>query len=123
VAEGEKSLDQLIQLAMSVYYNQDITNREIRDTMVSLLLSPDWGLHPELATMVHRRGTSTENAQEGQPGRQPHPQTDPALSAKVTTGGLSARVFRWKVRCHLLWIDGSQPPVHAPLLGIHVEEP
>jgi hypothetical protein len=32
----------------------------------SLLLSerapPDWGLHPELATMVDRRGTSAENA-------------------------------------------------------------
>jgi hypothetical protein len=27
------------------------------------------------------------------------------------------------VRCHLLWIDGSRPPVHAPLLGIDVEEP
>jgi hypothetical protein len=27
------------------------------------------------------------------------------------------------VRCHLLWIDGSQPPVHALLLGIDVEEP
>jgi hypothetical protein len=26
-------------------------------------------------------------------------------------------------KCHLLWIDGSQPPVHAPLLGINVEEP
>jgi hypothetical protein len=30
---------------------------------------------------------------------------------------------RWKTRCHLLWIDGSQPPVHNPLLGIDVEEP
>jgi hypothetical protein len=28
MAEGEKSLDQLVQLAMSVYYNWDITNRE-----------------------------------------------------------------------------------------------
>jgi hypothetical protein len=28
MAEGENSLDQLIQLAMSVYYNWDITNRE-----------------------------------------------------------------------------------------------
>jgi hypothetical protein len=27
VAEGEKSLDQLMQLAMSVYYNQDITKK------------------------------------------------------------------------------------------------
>jgi hypothetical protein len=28
MAEGEKSLDQLIQLGMSIYYNQDITKRE-----------------------------------------------------------------------------------------------
>jgi hypothetical protein len=27
VAEGEKSLDQLMQLAMSVYYNQDLTKK------------------------------------------------------------------------------------------------
>jgi hypothetical protein len=56
-------------------------------------------------------------------GDSPTPNRDPALSAKVTTGGLSAPVSRWKARCHLLWIDGSQPPVHAPLLGIDVEEP
>jgi hypothetical protein len=61
MAEGEKSLDQLIQLAMSVYYNWDITNRKIRD-MTSLLPPLDWGLHPELATMVDRRGASIENA-------------------------------------------------------------
>jgi hypothetical protein len=40
--------------------------KKIRDIMTSLLLSerapPDWGLHPELATMVERRGTSAENA-------------------------------------------------------------
>jgi hypothetical protein len=40
--------------------------KKISDTMASLLLSerapPDWGLYPELATMVHRRGTSAENA-------------------------------------------------------------
>jgi hypothetical protein len=28
----------------------------------------------------------------------------------------------WMARCHFLWIDGSWPPVHAPLLGINVEE-
>jgi hypothetical protein len=40
VAEGEKSLDQLIQLAMSVYYNWDLTGeKNIRDIMTSLLLS------------------------------------------------------------------------------------
>jgi hypothetical protein len=55
-------------------------------------------------------------------GDSPTPNQDPALSAKVTTGGLSAPASRWKARCHLLWIDGSQPPVHAPLLGIDVEE-
>jgi hypothetical protein len=40
--------------------------KKTRDTMASLLLServpPDWGLYPELATMVGRRGTSAENA-------------------------------------------------------------
>jgi hypothetical protein len=61
MTEGEKSLDQLIQLAMSVYYNRDITNRKIRD-MTSLLPLPDWGLHLEFATMVDRRDISAENA-------------------------------------------------------------
>jgi hypothetical protein len=28
MAKGEKSLDQLIQLPISIYYNWDITNRE-----------------------------------------------------------------------------------------------
>jgi hypothetical protein len=40
--------------------------RKIRDTMASLLLSdrapPNWGLYPELGTMVDRRGISAENA-------------------------------------------------------------
>jgi hypothetical protein len=40
--------------------------KKIRDTMASLLLSeralPDWGLYPELAAVVDRRGTSAENA-------------------------------------------------------------
>jgi hypothetical protein len=40
--------------------------KKIRDTMASLLLSerapPDWGLNPELATVVDRKGTSAENA-------------------------------------------------------------
>jgi hypothetical protein len=63
VAEGEKSLDQLKQLAMSVNYNRDITDREKdKRHMTSLLPLPDWGLHLELATMVDRRGTSAENA-------------------------------------------------------------
>jgi hypothetical protein len=43
-----------------------LTERKIRDMMASLLLSerapPNWGLHPGLATMVDRRGTSVENA-------------------------------------------------------------
>jgi hypothetical protein len=40
--------------------------KKIRDTMASLLLTertpPNWGMYPELATMVDRRGTSAENA-------------------------------------------------------------
>jgi hypothetical protein len=86
--------------------------------MTSLQLSekapPNWGLHP-----CYHCGLP----QGMQRGDSPTPLRDPALSARVTTGGLSAPVTRWKARCHLLWIDGSRPPVHAPLLGIHVEEP
>jgi hypothetical protein len=43
-----------------------IGEKKIRDTMASLLLSEraphDWGLYPEPATMVNRRGTSAEDA-------------------------------------------------------------
>jgi hypothetical protein len=38
-----------------------LTEKKIRD-MTSLLSPPDWGLYPELATMVETRGTSAENA-------------------------------------------------------------
>jgi hypothetical protein len=57
------------------------------------------------------------------PGVSPTHNCDPTLSTAITTGGLSAPASRWKARCHLLWIDGSWPPVHALLLGIDVEEP
>jgi hypothetical protein len=71
VAEGEKSLDQLKQLAMSLYYNWDVTKKKkIRDIMTLLQLSgkdpPKWGLHPETATIVDRRGSSADNAQKGE---------------------------------------------------------
>jgi hypothetical protein len=100
---------------MSVYYNWDVTKKrkkDKKDTVTSSQLSgsapPNWGLHPELATIVDRRGTSAENAKKGDRlGDSPSPHRDPALSAKVTTGGLSAPISRWKVGCHLLWIDGS----------------
>jgi hypothetical protein len=39
MAEGKKSLDQLIQLAISVYYNWDITNRE-KDKRHDLIAAP-----------------------------------------------------------------------------------
>jgi hypothetical protein len=73
VAERKKSLNQVIQLALSVgiamsvcLYVWDLTNRRGKDKRASLLLSerapPDWVLYPELATMVDRRGTSAEKA-------------------------------------------------------------
>jgi hypothetical protein len=56
-------------------------------------------------------------------GDSPTPNQDPALSARVTTGDLSAPITRWKARHHLLGIDSSWPPVHAPLINIDIEEP
>jgi hypothetical protein len=82
-------------------------DKKIRDIMTSLLLSErapsDWGMHPELATMVERRGTSAENAQKGDSqGVSSSPNRDSAFSARVTTGDLSAPATSWKARCHLL---------------------
>jgi hypothetical protein len=96
--------------------------------MTSLQLSewapPYWGLHPELATIVDRRGTSIENAQKGDsPGESPTPNRDPALSAEVTTGGLSAPISRWKAGTTSYGLMGPGTPVHAPLPSINVEEP
>jgi hypothetical protein len=91
--------------------------------MTSLLPPPDWGLHLEFATMVDRSEFLQRMLKGESPGDSPAPNQDPALCAKVTTGGLSAPVSRWKARCHLLWIDVSRSPVHTPLLGIDVEEP
>jgi hypothetical protein len=39
MAKGEKSLDKLIQLAMSIYYNRDITNKE-KDKRYDLIAAP-----------------------------------------------------------------------------------
>jgi hypothetical protein len=122
--EGKKSLDQLIQLAMSVHYNWDITNRE-KDKRHDLIAAPTW-LGPTSRVCYHggqEEHFCRECLRGDSLGVSPAPNWDPALSARVTTGGLSAPISRWKARCCLLSIDGSWPPVHPQLLDIHVEEP
>jgi hypothetical protein len=80
----KKSLDKLIQLTMSVYYNWNLTKRREKDKgniMTSLLLServpPNWDLHSQLATILDIGGTSLENALKGDSPRQPCPQPRP----------------------------------------------
>jgi hypothetical protein len=124
MAEGEKSLDKLIQLVISIYYNRDITNRE-KNKRHDLIAAPTQ-LGPTSWVCYHGGQEAhfyRECLRGNSPGDSPSPNQDPILSAKVTTGGLSAPVSRWKTRCYLLWIDRSQPPVHAPFLGIDVEKP
>jgi hypothetical protein len=73
---------------------------------------------------MDRKGTSTENAQKGDSlGDSLGPHWDLALSAKVTSGGLSTLSpdGRWGATSNGLRIPGS--PVQAPLLNIKVEEP
>jgi hypothetical protein len=91
--------------------------------VTSLLPPPNWGLYPELVTMVEGGAFLQRMLKGNSLGVSPAPNWDPALSAKVTTGGLSAPTSRWKARCHLLWIDGYRPPVHTTVLGINIEEP
>jgi hypothetical protein len=65
VADGKKN-HWKTNAAMSVYYNQDITNKREKDKrhhdlIAALREGPtDWGLHPELATMVDRKDISRE---------------------------------------------------------------
>jgi hypothetical protein len=82
-------------------------DKKIRDTMVSLLLSeralPGWGLYPQLATMVDRRGISAENAQKrGQLRRQPHLQPGPCPLCKGN---------HWRSKCPCLQMEGEVPPL------------
>jgi hypothetical protein len=65
VTEAEKSLDQLMQPAMSVYYDWDLTKKKEKDKRHHYLITAVRSLHPKLATIVDRRGTSTGNAQKG----------------------------------------------------------
>jgi hypothetical protein len=116
-------LSEYRQLAMSVFYNQDITKERKRQTPWPHCCSqrrPTW-LGPASWTCYHggqERHFCRECSKVGTAWETALPPTGTLPSARVTTGGLSAHISRWKVRCHLLWIDGSQPPVHTQLLGI-----
>jgi hypothetical protein len=124
MAEGKTSLDQLIQLAISIYYNWNIINREKNKTH-DLIAAPT-RLGPTSQVCYHsgKEGHFCRECLRGDsPGDTPAPNQDPILSAKVTYGGLSAPISRWKARCPLVRNDGSQAPVHTPLLGINVEQP
>jgi hypothetical protein len=102
------SLDELMQLAMSVYYNQDITKKKEKDRRHHGLITALRECPTQACYHVDRMGTSAENAQKADSlgDRPASTGTLPSPSAKVTTGGLSALVSRWKVGCHLLRIDG-----------------
>jgi hypothetical protein len=85
--------------------------KKIRDTMTSLLLSEralsDWGLYPELAAMVDRRGTSAENALKGDsPVNSPTPNWDPAL----------CKSNHWRSKCPPS-PDGRQGATSYGLMG------
>jgi hypothetical protein len=60
-----------MQIAMSVYYNRDLTKRREKDKKYYDLITTlrecptPWVLNPKLATIVDRSGTSTWNAQKG----------------------------------------------------------
>jgi hypothetical protein len=71
VAKGEKSLDQLMQLAMSVYYNWDLTKKREKDKKYHVLIvalkeyPTQWGSVSQACYHCDRKGTFEGNAQKG----------------------------------------------------------
>jgi hypothetical protein len=71
IAEGERSLDQPVQLATSENYNQDLTKKRDKDKKHQTLLlhsgsSPPHGVPlPGHATNADRKDTSIESVKEG----------------------------------------------------------
>jgi hypothetical protein len=79
--------------------------KKIRDTMASLLLServpPDWGLYPELATVVDGRGHFCRECLKGDSlGDSPAPDQDPAL----------CKGNHWRSKCPRHQMEGEVPP-------------
>jgi hypothetical protein len=87
VAEGEKSLDQLMQLAMSVYYNQDIIKKREKDKkhhdLIAAFREGPTQLGPTSRSCYHCRWEGhfhRECPKGGQPGDSPAPsRTLPSL--------------------------------------------
>jgi hypothetical protein len=106
VAEGEKSLDQLIQLAMSVYYNWDITKerkRQHHDLIAALREGPT-RLGPTSQVCYHcgqERHFHRECKKGGQLRRQPCPPPEPCPLCKGN---------HWRSKCPHLQMEGKVPP-------------
>jgi hypothetical protein len=79
MGKGGKSLDQLIQLAISIYYNQDITNRE-KDKRHDLIAAPTQMGHTSQVCYHYGQGGHfyKECLREDSPGDSTATNQDPA---------------------------------------------
>jgi hypothetical protein len=97
------SLDELMQLAMSVYYNQDITKKKEKDRRHHGLITALRECPTQACYHVDRMGTSAENAQKADSlGDRPSLHWDPALSL--------CKGNHWRAKCPRLQVEGGVPP-------------
>jgi hypothetical protein len=98
-----------MQLALSVYYNQDPTKKKKKDKKHHDLITasgsapPNVALYPEFATIMNRRGTSTGNTQKG----------DSLGTVLVPTRTLPCPLCKgnhWRSKCPHLQVEGGVPP-------------
>jgi hypothetical protein len=95
VAEGERSLDQLVQLATrNLTKKRDKVKKKHQDHITALReFLTQWSPTPRTCTNMDRKDTSVESVKKGSSlGDSPGPLQDHAQYVRTTIGGLSASI-------------------------------
>jgi hypothetical protein len=112
VAEGGRSLDQLVQVATAMFYNRDLEKERWKNKCQEVLITAmQWLLQKQALTCRPASFAVRKAILGGSAFRGKDYLWDPALSVRQTTGSLDAPAARWNRVHHFLGNnDGSWDP-------------